>query len=237
MNRLHPGKAEIPTGSAHRICLRVLRPRSILSIMPSLPDAGSTRPARGDARRPRDEAHRRDAPAAPGPRSGADLDRLFPLAYAELRRIARRRLRDERAGHTLDTTALVHEAYLKLTKLERIHWRGRTHVLAIAAQAMRRILVDHAERRSATKRGGDHARVPLAGLTIVVDDRAEDLLLLNDALERLEAVDARQCRVVECRFFAGMGIEETAEALGVSPATVKRDWTHARAWLNRALGE
>lgn len=165
------------------------------------------------------------------------LDDLFPLAYAELRRMAHRRLRRERDGHTLDTTALVHEAYLKLSKLDRIEWQGRTHFLATAAQAMRRVLVDYAVRRNAQKRAGGRARVPLDRITVAVDEGAEDLLALNDALERLKAMDARQCRVVECRFFAGMSIDETAEALGVSPATVKRDWTHARAWLNRALGD
>lgn len=182
--------------------------------------------------------------AAPDPQhrpTGADaaeqLDELFPLAYAELRRIAHRRLRGERPGHTLNTTALVHEAYLKLSRLDRIEWNGRTHCLAVAAQAMRRVLVDYAVRRKAQKRGGTRARVPLDRVTLSVDDATAELLALNDAMERLKAIDERQCRVVECRFFAGMTIDETAEALDVSPATVKRDWTHARAWLNRALAE
>lgn len=166
-----------------------------------------------------------------------ELDRLFPLAYQELRRLAHGKLRGERAGHTLDTTALVHEAYLRLARLNRIDWQNRTHVLALAAQAMRRVLVDYAERRNAQKREGGRTRVPLDGLSIAVDDDAVHFLDLDEALERLEALDARQCRVVECRFFAGLTIEETAEALGVSAATVKRDWTHARAWLNRALGD
>lgn len=149
--------------------------------------------------------------------------------------MAHRHLGREREGHTLDTTALVHEAYLKLARLDRVRWQTRTHFLAFAAQAMRRVLVDYAVRRNAEKRGGRRERVPLSPVMVAVDDRVEDLLALDDALERLRALDERQCRVVECRFFAGMSVEETAEVLGVSAATVKRDWTHARAWLNRAL--
>lgn len=149
--------------------------------------------------------------------------------------MAHRHLGRERDGHTLDTTALVHEAYLKLARLDRVRWQTRTHFLAFAAQAMRRVLVDYAVRRNAEKRGGGRERVPLSPVMVAVDDRVEDLLALDEALERLRALDERQCRVVECRFFAGMSVEETAEVLGVSAATVKRDWTHARAWLNRAL--
>lgn len=164
------------------------------------------------------------------------VDRLVPLTYAELRRIAHHHLRRERAGHTIDTTALVHEAYLRLAPLDSMEWQGRTHFLAMAARAMRRVLVDYAKKRGAQKRGGGRSRVELEPWMVMVDDRGEELLALDDALERLAAVDERQCRVVECRFFAGMTIAETAEALGVSVATVKRDWAHARAWLNRALG-
>lgn len=164
------------------------------------------------------------------------VDRLVPLTYAELRQIAHHHLRRERQGHTIDTTALVHEAYLRLAPLDSMEWQGRTHFLAMAARAMRRVLVDYAKQRGAQKRGGGRSRVELQPWMVMVDDRGEDLLALDDALERLASLDERQCRVVECRFFAGMTIAETAEALQVSVATVKRDWTHARAWLNRALG-
>lgn len=163
------------------------------------------------------------------------FDQLFPLVYDVLRRIARRKLAGERAGHTLCTTDLVHEAYLKLIRLDRIEWQDRAHFLAIAAQAMRNILVDYALRRNAEKRGGGRAHGTLDEAVTVVEAPAGDLLALHEAMQRLEAIDARQGRVVECRFFAGMSIEETAEALGISPASVKRDWTLARAWLNREL--
>jgi RNA polymerase sigma factor (TIGR02999 family) len=163
------------------------------------------------------------------------FDELFPLIYDTLRRMAHRKLTRERAGHTLLTTDLVHEAYLKLVRLDRIEWQGRAHFLAIAAQSMRNILVNSALARKAVKRGGGADR-PLEEAVAVADAPTSDLLALHRALERLEAVDARQSRVVECRFFAGMSIEETAEALRISPASVKRDWALARAWLNRELG-
>jgi RNA polymerase sigma factor (TIGR02999 family) len=168
-------------------------------------------------------------------REGA-FDELFPLLYEPLRRSARRKLAGERVGHTFSTTDLVHEAYLKLVRLDRIEWQGRAHFLAIAAQVMRNVLVDHALRRNARKRGGG-AKAPdqqPEGLALE-EASGSDLLAVHRALQRLEAIDARQSRVVECRFFAGMSVEETAEALGVSPASVKRDWTVARAWLNREL--
>lgn len=164
------------------------------------------------------------------------LDRLVPLVYDELQRIASRRLQAERADHTLATTDLVHEAYAKLVGLERIEWKSRAQFFALCAQAMRRILVDHALRRKAQKRGGDRRRLGLDEVSIPVGQPAEEMLALHEAMERLAAVDARQSRVVECRYFAGMTVEETAEALGVSAATVKRDWTLARAWLHRELG-
>jgi RNA polymerase sigma-70 factor, ECF subfamily len=164
------------------------------------------------------------------------LDRLVPLVYDELRRIARRQLRGERSDHTLDTTALVHEAYLKLSQLERIEWRDRGHFLAAAAGAMRRILVDCAVARKAEKRGGAPQRIPLEEVTILAGDRAEELLALDEALQRLAAHSARAAHIVEWRFFGGMSIEETAAVLEISPATVKREWTLARAWLNRELG-
>jgi RNA polymerase sigma factor (TIGR02999 family) len=166
---------------------------------------------------------------------GEAFHRLVPVVYHELRRIAHRQLAGERPDHTLDTGALVHEAYLKLVDLERIEWRGRAHFFAAAAGAMRRILIDHAHARRARKRGGGARPVTLERIEIPSHDTLEELLELDRALERLAALDGRQARVVECRFFAGMTIEETAEALGVSPMTVKRDWTAARAWLNREL--
>jgi RNA polymerase sigma factor (TIGR02999 family) len=161
---------------------------------------------------------------------------LFPLVYETLHRTAHRRMARERAGHTLSTTDLVHEAYLKLVRLDRIQWQGRAHFLAMAAQAMRNILVDHALRRNADKRGGGADRVALDEAMASTLAAGSELLALHRAMRRLEAADARQSRVVECRLFAGMSVEETAEALGVSPASVKRDWSLARAWLNRELG-
>jgi RNA polymerase sigma-70 factor, ECF subfamily len=164
------------------------------------------------------------------------MDDLLPLVYEELKRIAARQLRKERPGHTLCTTALVHEAWLELSNLDRIAWQNRSHYLALAAQAMRRVLIDHAVAKRAQKRGGGHAPETLDDdPLVIVQDRAAELLDLNDALGRLSALDERQGRIVECRFFGGMSIEETAEALEVSPATVKREWALARAWLNREL--
>lgn len=168
------------------------------------------------------------------------MDRLFPLVYDELQRIAHRQLGAERPDHTLETSALVHEAYIKLVGLDRMEWRGRAHFFAAAAGAMRRILIDHAERRRALKRGGGRRRVPLDGVDLpsqlALDERSlDELLALDQALDRLRVMDERQAKVVECRFFAGMSIDEVAEALDVSPMTVKRDWTAARAWLNREL--
>jgi RNA polymerase sigma factor (TIGR02999 family) len=167
----------------------------------------------------------------------AAFDELFPLVYEVLRRIAHRKLAGERAGHTLATTDLVHEAYLKLVRLDRIEWRGRAQFLALAGRAMRNILVDYALRRKAEKRGGGGVRVTLDDQLALAEASENDVLAVHAALERLEAIDERQGRVVECRFFAGMSIEETAAALGVSPASIKRDWALARAWLNRELAE
>lgn len=161
---------------------------------------------------------------------------LFPLVYDVLHRIAHRKLTRERTGHTLATTDLVHEAYLKLVRLDRIEWRGRAQFLAIAAHSMRNILVSYAVRRNAEKRGGGQPGIPLVDDVVALEEApTADVLAIHAALQRLEAIDERQSRVVECRFFAGMSVEETAEALGVSPASVKRDWTLARAWLNREL--
>ena len=181
-----------------------------------------------------------DDGAPPPPDAGrADdgLDHVFPAVYEELRRVAHRHLRGERPGHTLGTTALVHEAYLELAKLDHVRWPGHAYVLAAASRAMRRILVDWAVARRAQKRGGGVAAEPLDDAVAMAVERGDDLLALDEALDRLTAVSERSARVVECRFFGGMSVEETAEALGTSPATVKRDWTTARAWLNRELGE
>lgn len=163
------------------------------------------------------------------------MDRVFPLVYEELHRVAHNQLRSERTGHTLDTTALVHEAYLRLVGAEGIEWRSRAHFFAVAARAMRRILINYAEARNAQKRGGLWRRIQLKEEVASAAGPSEELLALDRALKRLAALDERQCRVVECRYFAGMTIEETAAGLDVSPATVKRDWTMARAWLNREL--
>ena len=151
--------------------------------------------------------------------------------------MAHRHLRGERTGHTLGTTALVHEAYLELAKLDHIRWPGQAYVLASASRAMRRILIDFAVERRAQKRGGGVVGEPLDDAVAMAVARGDELLALDEALERLTAVNERYARVVECRFFGGMSVEETAEALGTSPATVKRDWMVARAWLNRELGE
>lgn len=170
--------------------------------------------------------------------SGGDpgaFERLLPMVYDQLRGLARRELRRERPDHTLTPTALVHEAYLKLVQLDRITWRGRAHFFAACAQEMRRILISYARRQKAEKRGGAAVAVPLENAVLAAQTRAPELLALDEALDRLAALDARQARIVVCRFFAGMGVEETAEALEISPATVKREWTAARAWLNREL--
>ena len=169
----------------------------------------------------------------------AALDALVPLVYEELERLAHRQLRRERSDHTLDTSGLVHEAYTRLVRLDRIEWTDRAHFLALAAQAMRRVLINYAESRRAQKRGGGQQPVSLdASPRQVASPTAtdlNDLLALDAALMRLAELDDRQARVVECRFFGGMTVEETASVLEISPATVKRDWTLARAWLNREL--
>jgi RNA polymerase sigma factor (TIGR02999 family) len=164
------------------------------------------------------------------------LDRLLPQVYDELRRIAGARLRRERPDHTLHSTDIVHEAFMKLMPLERIDWRDRAHFYALASRAMRNVLVDHAERRGTAKRGGGYVAVPLEEIPQAVERPLEDLIALSRALDELERIDERQARVVECRFFGGLDIDETAEALGISPATVSRDWSFARAWLHRSLG-
>lgn len=163
------------------------------------------------------------------------LNDLLPLVYEELRALARRKLRHERSGHTLDSTALVHEAYLKLVGLDRVQWQSRAHFLAIAARVMRDILVNHALRRKRAKRGGGASHASLDEATDLPMAEAERILVLDAALERLAAANQRHARLVECRFFGGMTIEESALVLDVSPATAKRDWTLLRAWLAREL--
>lgn len=163
------------------------------------------------------------------------LDRVLPVIYTELKELAQRELRRERPDHTLNATALVHESYLKLAQLENLSWEGRAHFFGAASSVMRRLLIDHARRRAAGKRGAGAGHVSLEDVVVAARETPEELVALDEALGRLERIDPRQAAVVECRFFAGMGIEETAQALGVSPATVKRDWSVARAWINREL--
>ena len=169
------------------------------------------------------------------------LNALLPLVYDEMRRLAGSYLRNEGAGHTLQPTALAHEAYMRLLDQRQVSWQNRAHFMGLAAQAMRRILVDHARRRDAQKRGGGAMRVTLEDADAAGEAVSSALPLdvpveeLDQALDRLASLDERQARVVELRFFTGLSIEETGEALGVSPATVKRDWTLARAWLHREL--
>jgi RNA polymerase sigma factor (TIGR02999 family) len=165
------------------------------------------------------------------------LTHVFPLIYKELHRLARRQLQQEPDGHTLSPTALVHEAYLRLIEQTRVQWSGRSHFMAIAATVMRRILIDRARSHASLKRGGEYERVSFESVQLAREERAELLLALDDALNRLEALDGRQALVVECRFFGGLTEEETAEALGIGLRTAKRDWAKARSWLYRELYE
>lgn len=164
------------------------------------------------------------------------LDKLTPLVYEELRLQAARYLRKERPGHSLQATALINEAFLRLIDVKDLQWQNRAHFFAIAANLMRRILVDHARRRDAEKRGGSQIRLTLDEAFAVAKEPDIDLLAIDEALDRLAAIDEQQARVVELRFFSGLSVEETATALGVSPKTVKRDWSVARAWLRREIG-
>jgi RNA polymerase sigma-70 factor (ECF subfamily) len=188
------------------------------------------------------------APAAASPSQGVTellvalgrgdssaLDRLVPLVHDELRRLARRQMRREREGHTLQTTALVNEAYLRLIDLTRVTLQDRAHFFAISARLMRRVLVDHARARGSLKRGGDADIVSLDAAIGVALERPADLVALDDALSALSVVDSRKGQVVEMRFFCGFSVEETAEALSVSPETVMRDWRLAKVWLLREL--
>src|SRR6184192_4715813 len=165
----------------------------------------------------------------------AALDKLMPLVYEELRRLAHHYMRREHPGHTLKTTALVNEAYLRLVDQKHVHWQNRAHFFALSAQLMRRILVDHARKRKYGKRGGDAQRVSFDEAVIVSRERGADLIALDDALEKLAAIDPRKSQIVELRFFGGLSVEETAEALSVSPSTIHRDFDLAKMWLYNSL--
>ena len=163
------------------------------------------------------------------------LDSLMPLVYAELRRLAQYYLRRERSDHTLQSTALVHEAYLRLAGQNPPHWQNRAHFFGIAAHVMRQILVEHARALNAAKRGGGACKITLDAALDIQQKADVDVIALDGALDRLNELDPQQSRIVELRFFAGLTIEDTAEVIGISPATVKRDWTSARAWLHREI--
>jgi len=163
------------------------------------------------------------------------LERLIPLVHRELHQIARRCMAGERVGHSLQATALVNEAYVKLVEGKTVAWNDRAHFLAVAARVMRRILVDHARARGARKRGGEAARVTFDEALSVVSEPAEDFAALDDAMQALEVFDERKSRVVEMRFFGGSSVEEIASVLGVSPDTVMRDWRFAKVWLRREM--
>ncbi|MFQ5805046.1 MAG: sigma-70 family RNA polymerase sigma factor [Phycisphaerae bacterium] len=163
------------------------------------------------------------------------LNKLMPQVYAELRTLAGRALRRERRDHTLGATALVHEAYLRLVDQRDVQWQHRAHFFGVAAQLMRRILVDHARKRGAAKRGGARGKVALDDSAMAAGARSVDLTALDEALTRLAEFDPQQNRIVELRFFGGLTIEETAKVLGISPATIKREWTVAKAWLRREI--
>ena len=165
------------------------------------------------------------------------LDKVMPVVYQELRRLARHHMRNERAGHTLQTTALVNEAYLRLADYRRMRWQSRAHFFAVAAQVMRRILVEHARSRKFAKRGGGAQKVSLDEAAVVSAGRSAEVIAVDEALAELESWDPRKGRIVELRFFGGLSIEETAEVMKVSPTTVQREWRAAKAWLYRAISE
>ena len=165
----------------------------------------------------------------------AALEKLMPLVYEELRRLAHHYMRREHPGHTLQTTALVNEAYFRLVDQKHVHWHNRAHFFAISAQLMRRILIDHARSHQYAKRGGGAHKVSLDEVALVAQEQAADLVALDEALRSLAAIDERKGRIVELRFFGGLSAEETAEALKISPRTVMREWSMAKAWLYRAM--
>lgn len=168
---------------------------------------------------------------------GAALDKLVPLVHAELRRIAQRQMNQERAGHTLQATALVNEAYLKLAGESSFEWHDRAHFYAVCAQVMRHILIDHARAHARDKRGGGAIQVSLNDVAVIDAGPAEDVVALDEALRELETQDPQKGRIVELRYFGGLTIEETAEVLGISPRTVRREWRRAKAWLYRMISE
>ena len=164
------------------------------------------------------------------------LERLMPLVYDELHRLAHQHMKREKPGQILQTSALINEAYLRLVDRPRIHWENRAQFFGIATRVMRRILVDEARKRKSDKRGGDAIQVTLNDATNLVHEQAANVVALDEALKTLEAIDSRQCKIVELRFFGGLSVDETAEVLKVSPGTVMRDWTFARAWLKTEMG-
>lgn len=174
-------------------------------------------------------------PDAKSPQAARAVDELVGMVYAQLRAIAQRQLSQERPGNTLQATALVNEAYLRLVGLERIAWQSKGHFFAAAAEAMRRVLIDHARKKNAKKRGGDWARTMTSVVDLAADDRLGDFVELDEAVQKLAIEDDRAATVVRLRFLAGLSLEETAEALGVSRSSVDRDWSYARAWLLREL--
>jgi RNA polymerase sigma factor (TIGR02999 family) len=165
------------------------------------------------------------------------LDKLLPLVHAELRRIARRQMSQERPGHTLQATALVNEAYLKLSGQQGFEWQNRAHFFAVAAQVMRHILIDHARAHARDKRGGGAIQVSLNEAAVLTGEQAEHFIALDEALRTLEHVDPQKSKIVELRYFGGLSIEETADVLNISPRTVRREWQRAKAWLYRMISE
>jgi RNA polymerase sigma factor (TIGR02999 family) len=175
--------------------------------------------------------------AAWGKGDQSALDQLFPLVHAELRRIARRQMSHERPGHTLQATALVNEAYLKLAGQEGFEWQNRAHFFAVCAQVMRHILIDHARAHARDKRGGGAVQVSLEDAALLKGQPPEDLLALDEALKTLERLDPQKGKLIELRYFGGLSIEETAEVLHISPRTVRREWRRSKAWLYRMITE
>lgn len=163
-------------------------------------------------------------------------DGLLPLVYEQLRAIARQRMAQERPEHTLQATALVHEAYLRLVGGQEVKWANRAHFYLAAAEAMRRILIEHARKRNRVKRGGDRRRAPVSVADLAAEQDFEEIVAVDDAIRRLEKEDAQAAKIVRLRFFAGLSVDETARAVGLSPRTVAREWAYARAWLHDALG-
>jgi len=167
----------------------------------------------------------------------AALDQLVPLVYPELRRLAKRHMDRENSAHTLQTSALINEAYLKLVDQQNVKWQNRAHFFAVAAQVMRHILVDHARTRNYAKRGGGALKLPLDEAAALTEQRAAQLIALDDALSDLSALDGRKSQIIELRFFGGLSLEETAEVMKISPSTVQREWRAAKAWLHHAMSK